>query len=263
MMVLMRAWNGPSSSWLRARARLSSSPERWFMRSCICCRSRRLASLAAGDSAIDAWSNACTAESSCCCSFCTSSRIPWNSRAKVDSAAVYPGVLSRIVRERMNAIRCGVALAVAPVVERAPGVDWPCAITGPKIPRVRHTTTARRIHAPWNRTSEEIAEFEVQFPARDRLAERVDPVEAVGEVEAEGAERRDDVDPDPRPAEQPGGVPIDGPGPEVPGVEERVHVEHLGHAQPDLPGHQEVRFAERRRGRPGRVGGRIIALRGD
>src|SRR5215467_11134500 len=73
-------------------------------------------------------------------------------------------------------------------------------------------------------TSEEIAEFEVQFPARCRLAERVDPVEAVGEVEAEGAGRGDHIDPNHRPAEQRGRVPDDGPGREVPGDVEGIDI---------------------------------------
>src|ERR1700694_392694 len=62
---------------------------------------------------------------------------------------------------------------------------------------------------------EEVAELEVQFPAWIGPAVDVDPVEPIGVVDAEGAERRDDGSPDSRAAEQAGRVELRGPGPHV------------------------------------------------
>jgi hypothetical protein len=53
------------------------------------------------------------------------------------------------------------------------------------------------------RSLEEVADLEVQFPPRRRVAQGVDPVEAVAEVEAERAEGGDQGDAEPGAAVQP------------------------------------------------------------
>ena len=134
-------FSGPNSSCWRCWMRSFSSLVRWVYRSCIVCRSRCLVCFAAGDRAIDCWSNARTAESSCCCSFWSSSRPPWISRWSVESAVAYPGVCCVIWRELTYPIFTGAG--AVPVAGRAGAGVWAAAGTTPTS--ARHTTTARVI----------------------------------------------------------------------------------------------------------------------
>src|SRR5690349_24823469 len=112
----------------------------------------------------------------------------------------------------------------------------------------------------WESGLEEVAEFEVKFPAGGRLARGIDLVEAVAQIEADGSEGRDHRHADAGAPEEPGRVVLSRALPDVAGVEERADVEGLGQPQPDLRIHQEERVAERRRARlpGGRVG--VVAL---
>src|SRR5207237_8111019 len=97
--------------------------------------------------------------------------------------------------------------------------------------------------------SEEVAELEVQFPPGRRLAEQVRLVEAVGPVDADRPEGRNDAQADARAPEQARRVELPRLRPPVAGVDERAHVEHLGQPRPDLPRHRDVRLPARLRAR--------------
>src|SRR5919198_102218 len=92
---------------------------------------------------------------------------------------------------------------------------------------------------------EEIAELEVQFPAGLGVPKGVNPIEAVGMVDAEGTEWRNDGRADARAPEQPGGIELCRPVPYVAGIEKRREVQHLGHAHAQLARHREEGLTER------------------
>src|SRR3982074_2869863 len=97
----------------------------------------------------------------------------------------------------------------------------------------------------WGPGLEEIAELEVQLPTGRGPSEDIDPVEAVGVIDAERSERRDDGGADPGAAEQPSRIELRGPRPDVAGVEERREIQHLGHAHAQLARQREERLPER------------------
>src|SRR6267143_4582864 len=105
----------------------------------------------------------------------------------------------------------------------------------------------------------EIAELEVQLPAGFGPPEDIDAVEAVGVIDAERTERRDDGRADPGAAEQPRGIELRGTRPDVAGVEERREIQHLGHAHADLARHREERLPERVGARAVGVGVGVVA----
>src|SRR6267143_5633892 len=109
----------------------------------------------------------------------------------------------------------------------------------------------------------EIAELEVQLPTGLGPPEGIDPIEAVGVIDAERSERRDDGRPDPGAAEQPGGIELRGPRPDVAGVEERREIQHLRHAHPELARHREERLPERVGARPVGAGVGVVTERRD
>src|SRR5882762_2207984 len=109
----------------------------------------------------------------------------------------------------------------------------------------------------------EIAELEVQLPTGLGQSEVIDPVEAVGVIDAERSERRDDGRADPGAAEQPGGIELGGPRPDVAGVKECREIQHLRHAHPELARHREERLPERVRARAVGAGVGVVAERRD
>src|SRR6267378_7376656 len=109
----------------------------------------------------------------------------------------------------------------------------------------------------------EIAELEVQLPTGRGPSEDIDPVEAVGVIDAEWSERRDDGRADPGAAEQPGGIVLRGLRPDVTGIEERRDIQHLGHAHPELARHREERLPEGVGARAVGAGVRVVTERRD
>src|SRR5688500_18320306 len=107
---------------------------------------------------------------------CTCARYVVISRSNCDSAAARPGAFARIVCDLMYPIFTGVcATAVA-----APNTRSPSA-----------TAPARAMPAMIT-PSVEIAEPEMELPPGIRTAQNVRPIEAVGPVQTEGAQRRDE-----------------------------------------------------------------------
>src|SRR5581483_7267133 len=178
----------------------------------------------------------------------------------------------------MNASRPVPAVAAVAVVPVAPGAAPPCAPTSrsgtvtaatrpsptdaahlaiciftPRKgsskqkgsrPRAARSPPARPAGAG-RRSLEDLTELEVQFPPGCRAAERVDLVEAVRIVEAQGAERRDDGDADARAAEQARGVEGLGRRIHVAGVEEQVRVDGAVPAHTQLGRRRHEGVAER------------------
>src|SRR5690348_7060855 len=111
---------------------------------------------------------------------------------------------------------------------------------------------------------EEIAQPEVQLPFGIWPTERIHAVEPVGPVESEWTEGRDDLDADPRAAEQPRGIELVRAVPQVARVEEEIGVEHLVEADAELRRRREEHVAERRGLRLSVVlRARIVSLRRD
>src|SRR5688572_27302201 len=110
---------------------------------------------------------------------------------------------------------------------------------------------------------EEIAELEVQLPTWLGPAQRVNSVEAVGVVDPERSERRDDGRADAGAAEQARGIELRRARPDVAGVEEGRDVEHLGHAHAQLSRHRVERLPERVGARAVGAGRGVVAERRD
>src|SRR2546423_4363210 len=113
---------------------------------------------------------------------CSESRMPWPSLLRVDSAAAYPGVCSRIVCEWTKAILsepCACAPSTAGAAATSPThVHTVTTLLIAVSPRESPVSVAPPPPARGVR-SEEVAQLEVQLEPRRRAAEAIGAVEAV------------------------------------------------------------------------------------
>src|SRR4029077_5655252 len=162
-------------------------------------------------------------------------------------------------------IACGITYASLMPRDGALCAGAACADTERAAAKARQTTRTRFMTYSGMRDIggclEEVAEFEVKFPAGRGASGHVDLVEAVAQVEPDRTEGRNDRDSHAGAAEQPGGIVLSRAGPHVAGVEEGADVERLRQPEADRAGHQEERVAERAGARlPARRVG-IVSLR--
>src|SRR5947207_632723 len=107
---------------------------------------------------------------------------------------------------------------------------------------------------------EELSELEVELPARCRTPLRINLVEPIPYVYAQGSKRAQGAHPEAEAAEQTGRVELSRLVPDVAALEEGVQIQRLIHPQPKFGRPHEVRITERRSARLRLIGVRVEAV---
>src|SRR5438874_1383441 len=107
---------------------------------------------------------------------------------------------------------------------------------------------------------EELSELEVELPARCRTPLRINLVEPIPYVYAQGSKRAQGAHPEAEAAEQTARVELSRLVPDVAALEEGVQIQRLIHPQPKFGRPHEVRITERRSARLRLIGVRVEAV---